>query len=64
MKKVAFILAGLLVTMMVVGCGESGSSSSAGTSTIDDGSPQTTTDNQAEGVQGLSKFPPVPAIPE
>jgi len=61
MKKVAFILASLLV-IMLSGCGE-GSTSSA-SSQIDNGTSGTVSNNVVKDVKGLTEFPAVPAIPE
>ena len=67
MKKVAFILAGLLV-MMFAGCGEGSSSSGAangGTPPAgNNGTNPNTGNNVVDDVRGLTQFPAVPAIPE
>jgi len=61
MKKVAFILASMLV-LMISGCSE-GASSVASTQ-VDDGSGSESVVNGVTGVRGLTEFPAVPAIPE
>ena len=62
MKKVAFILASLLV-IMFAGCGE-GSSSSAASSVSDTTTNTGTSTNVVTDVKGLTEFPAVPALPE
>lgn len=57
MKKVAFILASLLV-IMFAGCSEGSSSSSV--SDLGD----STTNIETSTVRGLTEFPAVPALPE
>ena len=58
MKKVAFIMAGLLA-IMLAGCGEGSSTSST---TVQDIGTEVNTDTSE--VAGLSQFPAVPTIPE
>lgn len=62
MKKVAFILASLLV-IMFAGCGE-GSSTSAVSDLGDSTTNIGTSTNVVTDVKGLTQFPAVPAIPE
>ena len=57
MKKVAFIIASMLV-VMVSGCGGGTSSSVSDTQIVN------STDGVVNDIQGLTQFPAVPAVPE
>ncbi len=71
MKKVTYILAGLLV-MLFVGCGGEAGSASSGVSTqaedaveaVKNDTNAYVSNNIVKNVKGLTQFPAVPAIPE
>ena len=61
MKKVAFILASMLV-LTISGCSEG--ASSVASAQVDDGAGSENVVNGVTGIRGLTQFPAVPAIPE